>query len=172
MLNHLVFTVIAQDRPGLVERLADAIEQAGGNWVESSMARLGGEFAGIVSVEIQDDAIDNLHAHFDRLLTDGIAITLRSDVHKNQEPAGKAAHLDLVSQDHPGILRQITHVLTRHGVSIEQLETAVVAGSMSGERLFKATADLRLPDGMEPSVLSDALQATAADMMADLNLVE
>lgn len=172
MQSHLVFTVIAQDRPGLVERLAEAIAEAGGNWVESSMARLGGEFAGIVSVEIENEAIEHLHEHFDSLLKDGIAITLRSDVRQAEVPAGASAHLDLVSQDHSGILRQISHVLTEHGVSIEHLETEVAAGSMSGERLFKASADLRLPKGLAPAALSEALQATAADMMADVSLVE
>lgn len=172
MQSHLVFTVIAQDRPGLVERLADAIAEAGGNWVESSMARLGGEFAGIVSVEIENESIEHLHEHFDSLLKDGIAITLRSDVRPYAAPSGTSAHLDLVSQDHSGILRKISGVLTEHGVSIENLETEVVAGSMSGERLFKASADLHLPEGLKPSDLSEALQATAADMMADINLLE
>ncbi|WP_417688178.1 glycine cleavage system protein R [Roseibium sp.] len=172
MASHLVFTVIAQDRPGLVDRLATAIADAGGNWVESSMARLGGEFAGIVSIDIDEAAISSLHEKFDLLLQDGIAITLRSDANRPAAPSGKAAHLDLVSQDHPGILRQITRVLRERNVSIEHLETEVVAGSMSGESLFKASADLRLPDGLDPSALGDALHATAADMMADINLIE
>jgi glycine cleavage system regulatory protein len=172
VLSHLVFTVIAQDRPGLVERLAEAIAKSGGNWVDSSMARLGGEFAGIVSVEIEDSAIEALHRHFDALLTDGIAITLRSDVKTNIEPVGSPAHMDLVSQDHPGILHQISHVLAANGVSIENLETSVSAGSMSGERLFKASADLRLPPDLQPATLSDALQETAADMMADITLAD
>jgi len=170
--SHLVFTVIAQDRPGLVDRLAEAIAVSGGNWVESSMARLGGEFAGIVSVDIGPDSLGDLHERFDALLTDGIAITLRSDAARAEAPSGYAAHLDLVSQDHPGILRQITKVLNEHNVSIEHLETAVVQGSMSGEKLFKASADLRLPDGLGPGELGEALQETAADMMADINLID
>ncbi len=172
MAGHLVFTVIAQDRPGLVDRLAQAIAEAGGNWVESSMARLGGEFAGIVSVDIEPHGLDDLHRRFDALLADGIAITLRADVTREELPAGHAAHLDLVSQDHPGILRKVTKVLNDREVSIEHLETSVVPGSMSGESLFKASADLRLPVGLEPRDLSDALQETAADMMADINLID
>ncbi|SHL33529.1 glycine cleavage system protein R [Roseibium suaedae] len=172
MPSHLVLTVIAKDRPGLVERLAEAIADAGGNWVESSMARLGGEFAGIVSVDIDEEAIGNLHQKFDVLLKDGIAITLRSDKARPEPLKGAAAHLDLISQDHPGILRRITRVLREHGVSIEHLETEVVPGSMSGEMLFKASADLRLPEGLSPAALSEFVQETAADMMADVNLID
>ncbi|MTI43859.1 glycine cleavage system regulatory protein [Roseibium hamelinense] len=170
MQSQLVFTVIAEDRPGLVDRLADAISQAGGNWVESSMARLGGEFAGIVSVDIAPQNIQSLHDNFDPLLADGIAITLRSDLKQPEPKTGTKAQLDLLSQDHPGLLRQITQVLAAHNVSIEHLETSVGPGSMQGEAMFKATADLRLPDGLSPAQLSEALQETAGDLMADVSL--
>lgn len=172
MQSHLVFTVISKDRPGLVDRLADAIASAGGNWVESSMARLGGEFAGIVSVDIDTASLADLEARFAALEGEGFSISRRSGDRRAAEPEGKLAHIDLVSQDHPGILRKVTRVLADHQVSIELLETAVVPGSMSGEALFKATADLRLPVGLSQATLAEALQATAADMMADINLID
>lgn len=172
MQTHLVFTVIAKDRPGLVERMAEVIAGLGGNWIESSMARLGGEFAGIVRVSIAGDSAGELVNQLKALSEDGIDITLRSDKAGDDAPAGTSAHLELVSQDHPGILRDISSVLSDKGVSIENLETEVVSGSMQGEALFKASADLRLPAGLDPSDLSDALQETAGDLMADINLVD
>ncbi|GAB4523220.1 MAG: glycine cleavage system protein R [Roseibium sp.] len=172
MQTHLVFTVIAKDRPGLVERMADIVAGTGGNWIESSMARLGGEFAGIVRIAVDGIKADELVGRLQALSSDGIDITLRSDQAGAELPQGASAHLDLVSQDHPGILRDITHVLSEQGVSIEHLETEVVTGSMQGEALFKASADLRLPAGLEPAALSEALQETAADLMADVNLVD
>ena len=69
-------------------------------------------------------------------------------------------------------MRDITRVLSEKGVSIEHLETEVVSGSMQGEALFKASADLRLPGGLDPASLSDALQETAGDLMADINLID
>ncbi|MTI00029.1 glycine cleavage system protein R [Roseibium sp. RKSG952] len=172
MLNHLVFTVIAKDRPGLVERLAEAISEAGGNWVDSSMARLGGEFAGIVGVDISGQKVDALRASFDALASESIAITLRSDLKQVEPETGQKAQLDLLSRDHPGILLQMTSVLATHNVSIENLQTSVEPGSMDGGPMFKAEAELRLPAGLSPEALSDALQETAADLMADISLVE
>lgn len=172
MQNHLVFTVIAKDKPGVVETLADTIAAAGGNWIDSSMARLGGEFAGIVRVAVPEGASAALKSALTGLAKDGIDTTLRTEDEKAAEIAGTSAHLDVMSQDHPGILRDITHVLSEHGVSIEHLETAVVSGSMQGEALFKASADLRLPSGLSPAQLSEALQETAADLMADINLAD
>jgi glycine cleavage system regulatory protein len=115
-----------------------------------------------------DELVEKLQA----LSADGIDITLRSDQTGAELPEGASAHLDLVSQDHPGILRDITRVLSEKGVSIEHLETEVVSGSMQGEALFKASADLRLPGGLDPASLSDALQETAGDLMADINLID
>lgn len=172
MQTHLVFTVIATDRPGLVGRMADIIAAAGGNWIESSMARLGGEFAGIVRIAIEGMHADALVGELRALSADGIDITLRSDQAGAEQSGGASAHLDLVSQDHPGILRDITRVLSAQGVSIEHLETEVVSGSMQGEALFKASADLRLPAGLQPAALSEALQETAGDLMADVTLLD
>lgn len=170
--HHLVFTVIATDRPGLVKRLADAIAESGGNWVDSSMSRLGGEFAGIVSIEIPAGRLGDLHHHFDRLIADGIAITLRSEPQAAEEVAGISASLEVVCQDHPGILRDVTQVLTGLGISIETLETSVAAGSMQGERLFTARAELRLPEGVTAAAVSAALEETAGDLMADIKITD
>ncbi|MEM5581312.1 ACT domain-containing protein [Roseibium sp. AS2] len=172
MQTHLVFTVIATDRPGLVGRMADIIAAAGGNWIESSMARLGGEFAGIVRIAIEGMHADALVGELRALSADGIDITLRSDQAGAEQSGGSSARLDMVSQDHPGILRDITRVLSAQGVSIEHLETEVVSGSMQGEALFKASADLRLPAGLQPAALSEALQETAGDLMADVTLLD
>ncbi len=172
MNTNLVFTVIATDRPGLVEQVADTVAELGGNWIDSSMARLGGEFAGIVRIAIDNANAAALNEKLKSLSKDGIEITLRAAPGQEQPPQGASAHLELVSQDHPGILRDITRILSEHQVSIENLETSVTAGSMQGGAVFKASADLRLPGKLTPAELSDALQETAADLMADINLAE
>ena len=42
----LILTAIGDDRPGLVGELSAAISAHQGNWLESSMSRLAGKFAG------------------------------------------------------------------------------------------------------------------------------
>ncbi|MFN7167008.1 MAG: glycine cleavage system protein R [Pannonibacter sp.] len=171
MGRHMVLTAIAKDRPGLVDALADVISAAGGNWLESSMARLGGEFAGIVSFEVPDDRAATLESALAALSSEGIAVTLRTGMPDVDEP-GRIVRLDLVCQDQPGILRAVTRVIAAEGVSIETLETLVAPGSMSGEMLFRASADLRLPAGTNVTRLHDAIQAIAADLMADIDMNE
>ena len=53
MQGSLVMTVIGADRPGLVDSLAGIVEVHGGNWMESRMSRLGGQFAGILRVQVK-----------------------------------------------------------------------------------------------------------------------
>lgn len=48
----LVMTVIGHDRPGLVDLVAGLVAEHGGNWLESRMCRLGGEFAGILRIHV------------------------------------------------------------------------------------------------------------------------
>ncbi|TAG29046.1 MAG: hypothetical protein EAZ36_04850 [Verrucomicrobia bacterium] len=45
MTTHLVLTLIGRDRPGLVRTVASVVALHGGNWLESRLCRLGGEFA-------------------------------------------------------------------------------------------------------------------------------
>ena len=56
MPRSYVLTLIGPDSPGLVERLAEAVADAGGNWVESEMSRLAGQFAGILRVQLPGEA--------------------------------------------------------------------------------------------------------------------
>ena len=67
MLTTLVMTVIGADRPGLVQLVAACVADRGGNWLESRMCHLGGQFAGIISVEAPADRADDLKRALQRL---------------------------------------------------------------------------------------------------------
>jgi len=60
MNKSLVLTLIGPDRPGLVDALAEVVENNGGNWVESRMAHLAGKFAGVLRINIAADKVDRL----------------------------------------------------------------------------------------------------------------
>jgi glycine cleavage system regulatory protein len=69
-------------------------------------------------------------------------------------------------------VRDISHALASRGVSIEELATDCVSGSMSGESLVRATARLRVPAQLGTAQLRDALEALANDLMVDVTLDE
>ena len=59
-MDHLVITVFAPDKPGLVEQIALCIAEHGGNWLESRMSRLAGQFAGILRLSVPAESHDEL----------------------------------------------------------------------------------------------------------------
>ena len=78
--------------------------------------------------------------------------------------------LELVGQDRPGIVREISRVLATQGVNVEELATECVAAPTTGQMLFRASAQLRLPAGVTQDSLRTALEAVAADLMVDIDL--
>ena len=61
----LILTVISADKPGLVESLAQAINRHGGNWLDSRMARMAGQFAGILRVDVPAGAVEALRVELE-----------------------------------------------------------------------------------------------------------
>ena len=57
--THLILSVMAKDKAGIVQTLSDAIYSHQGNWLESSPSRLGGQFAGLVLINIPEESLDD-----------------------------------------------------------------------------------------------------------------
>ena len=167
----LVMTIISPDRTGLVESVARAVADHGGNWLESRMCRLGGEFAGILRVEIPADKKSALVAALQTLQTSGLQIVVRDDT-AAAAAAGRQTSLEIVGADRPGIVREITRALARAGVNVEEFSSEVASAPMSGENLFKAQARLQLPERCDLAALKKDLEKIAADLLVDVSLAE
>jgi len=171
MPTSLVLTIAGPDRPGLVNLIAERATAHGANWLESRMANLAGQFAGIVLLQVPEERIDTLVQSMEEFATQGLRVTtLRGS--SGNAGALRRLHLELVGQDRPGIVRDISGVLARHGVSIDELVTDVVSGSMSGENLFRAQAKLHVPAHLETRALRGVLEDLANDLMVDVTLDE
>jgi glycine cleavage system regulatory protein len=161
----LILTVVGPDRPGLVRSLAHAVAAHGGSWLESRMARLSGQFAGIVMVEIA--VPQSLVADLRGLESEGLQIVVHPGTIA-EPPAGERLAVEVVGNDRPGIVRDVARVLAAHGVNIEELNTGVVSGSFSGETLFRATAFVRAPDAAAVAAIRSGLEFLGNEMMVDI----
>ncbi|MFP6851519.1 MAG: ACT domain-containing protein [Pseudomonas sp.] len=168
-MDHLVLTVIAQDQPGLVERVAQCISAHGGNWLESRMSRMAGQFAGILRVDVPLTGHAGLLVALDALQAQGIRVQVAAG---GDAPLSvwQAIRLELVGNDRPGIVRDITRLLSAHGVNLESLNTEVVPAPMSGELLFQAQALLGVPQSLSLEQLQTHLETLADDLMVELKL--
>jgi len=170
MSTSIVLTVISDDHPGVVEALSNVIAGHGGNWTESSMMSLAGKFAGILLVQVPAEQVDEFISALDVLESQGMQIVAqRSDSELNTD-AAREYSIDLVGQDHPGIVHEITEVLVKHGVNVQELETTVQSASMSGESLFMAHASLFVPAEADLEKLQDELEDLANELMVDIEL--
>lgn len=168
----LVLTVLGNDRAGLVQALSAAIAEQGGNWDESHMAELAGKFAGIVMVTVPDAKRASLIAALEPLESKGLLdITVdTADDDQNSDADGHRFTLDLLGNDQPGIIHDISTALTTHGVSIEELRTETRSAPMAGGTLFEANAVLVSPAGVDLDQLTDALEDLANELMVDISL--
>ena len=60
MEQYLTLTVITDDRPGIVEKIAKVVLLNQGSWLESNMSRLAGKFAGVLLVKTSQNNQANL----------------------------------------------------------------------------------------------------------------
>lgn len=168
--SHLVLTVIGDDRPGLVGQLSAAISDHGGNWLESSLAHLGGKFAGIVKVGVDTGKIPALRAALDAL--PGLKVIAEDSGAAPAAPAGRRLTLSLVGHDRIGIVREVTQVLAQHGVNVEAFDTHTASAPMSAEILFHADAELTAAEGADIRALQSDLEKISNDLMVDIALGE
>ncbi len=166
----LVMTIIGRDRPGLVDLVAGLVAGHGGNWLESRMSRLGGHFAGILRIEVPAAQQAALVEALTALTAQGLSVICHADAPDATVGQQASARLELVGQDRPGIVSQISHALARHGVNVEELTTECCSAPMSGETLFKAQARLYVPASCHLAELRDELEKIAADLVVDVSL--
>ena len=169
MKTSVILTVVGSDRPGLTQALADAVLAAGGNWLESHLSRLGGKYVGSVLVELPEEGLAKLEETARAIDAVGLKVAV---VGADAEPqaAGTALQLDLVGQDRPGIVREVTTVLAGLGVNIEDFVTSRENSSMSGALLFRASARLMVPDGTHPDEVQNALERISGEIMVDFSM--
>lgn len=170
MLATLVMTVIGPDRPGLVRLISACVADHGGNWLESRMCRLGGQFAGILRVEVPQQRGDELRNALATLDGQGLHVILHADGAAAVAVNGTLANIDVVGQDRPGILRSVAGVLAQHGLNVEDLASERVSAPMGGGTLFQARAVVRVPGTASLGAVRADLEKIAADLMVDVRL--
>lgn len=171
-MNDLVLTLIGPDRPGLVEAVADTIAAGGGNWLESRMAHLAGQFAGILRVEVAPERAEALVAALRRLEARGLKVIVEAARGPQPQPGGRPIELELVGQDRPGIVKEISQLLAAKGVNVEDLKTDRSSAPMSGEPLFTAHARVVVPAHVPVAELRAALERLAQDLMVEMRVAE
>jgi len=168
--SFLVLTLIGNDQPGLVESLAQIVVSHHGNWLESNMSRMAGKFAGILRISVDEQHVDQLIAALD-VLSPRLKLVVERSAHAEPDHVPQQWRLSLVTNDRPGIIRDVSGVLAGQHVNVDDLQTECAPAPMSSDILFKASALLHIPAGLDIEALRAQLESLADDLIVDLILI-
>ncbi|WP_028294482.1 glycine cleavage system protein R [Oceanobacter kriegii] len=166
MTTSLVLTVIADDKPGIVEHISAVISAHNGNWTESRMASLAGKFAGIIHVKLEDEAYEPLIADLGALAGKGIEI--RAERGSNDEEGSHHLNLSLVGNDRAGIVSEVSGKMAKLGVNVLELTTYCFQAEMTGVTMFHADAELQVPDELDDDDVKEALEQLSDELMVEI----
>jgi glycine cleavage system regulatory protein len=168
----LVVTVSGPDRPGLVETLSEAVANHQGSWLESRMARLAGQFVGVLRVSVPEEQVDALARALQSLEPESLKISVaRTELEPSASDA-RELRLEILGSDRPGIVHDISQALADRDINVDELRTEIMSAPMSGELLFLANAELLIPAGLDLELLRKDLEALAHELMVDIDLDE
>jgi len=170
MKTSLVLTVIGPDRPGLVDALSSTIVAHGGGWLSSRMARLAGHFAGIVEVEVEVEAADDLQRALTDLAGAGLRVEVTPTAAEVEERLGQPLRIEIVGLDRPGIVKAIARTLAAHGANVASLESERRRAPMTGDPMFEAHVLAQVPTEVSVDTLRLALEALAGDLVVELTV--
>jgi glycine cleavage system regulatory protein len=168
----LVLTFVGDDRPGLVNAISERVADCGATWLESRSVRLAGKFAGVVLVSVPDENLVPLESALAKLAPAGLRVSIERGAAAEADRPARAVKLDVVGNERPGIVRDVTQALTRLGVNIEEFASGVGGEPFTGVKLFRATASLSVPEGLKLEDLRKALERLAGEIMVDLAVGE
>ena len=169
--NHLILTAVGPDRVGLVEKISQFIAGHGCNIEDSKMAVFCGEFAVIVLISGDGNKLVKIANDYREIEAEtGLTISLKTPAARKTEESFLPYKLTASCMDHPGIVYQISNVLSSMGVNIEAMETKTYAAPISGTPIFQLEADLAVPTRTNINQLRERFAEIQREENIDIDL--
>ena len=172
MSKFLVLTIIADDKPGIVETLSATIAAQNGNWLESRLTKLAGKFAGFVQVSIASDNIPALQSELAALSNQGISVLIQENDSDNVTQSEKHIKLTIIGLDRPGIVKELSSAFVSHQLNVVDMHSFTESAAMSAEELFKAEVDLAVQTGIDQDKFNEEIEAICNELDLDWTLTE
>jgi len=164
-MKSLVITLIGEDKPGIVDRVAKAVRNNQGNWLGSQFSHMAGQFAGFVEVTVATDHSQQLV--MDLKTISGLHIHA-VDTQSHNEQKHEVANFSIMGNDKPGIVNEITSVLQQFNVNILEFNSECVSAPNWGNLMFQAAFTVAIPESVELDDIQSALEDIANDLVVDI----
>lgn len=176
----VALSTIGQDKPGLVSALTQALTAVGGNIADSTMTRLGGQFAMILLLELPSESawLQLRQALLGLEETLGLTFTHKRlqeailPAHlKSHNPAEKPHRSYLVSvagRDKTGITFEVSRLLAGFSANITDLNAHSIAGEEG--TVYILVVEFDCPKTVPHTVLDAELQALGIRLSLEVRL--
>ena len=162
MDHSLVLTVMGPDRKGILAKISDIIDDHGGSWFESKVARFAGQFTGILKFDCPDERHDDLLAALE--LVDNIQVKVIRDYEEVPQRVTKRLAFNILGNHRPGIMKQVATAISKVGANIEELITERDSCPMAGHILFRAIGSVEVVEDFDETSIEDVLHSIGADL--------
>jgi len=165
------------DRAGIVHELSEQLETLHGNIEESRMTILGNDFAVILLASIPQDVKveelrDKLSAAFPGFIVSSRPTAPPNAVPSTQQPPVRIMRLAVEGPDQPGVVRALTELLYKYGVSIRDLDTDTSSAPFAGYKVFSLKGIIAIPTKADFNALDDAITAFEEQYGFDVELID
>ena len=169
--DHVILTAIGPDQVGLVEKISEFISRHGCNIEDSKMAVFCGEFAVIVLISGGRGSLSKITHDYHEIETEtGLSISIKTASPRKASEFFLPYKVTASCMDHPGIVYNITSVLSSLGVNIESMETKTYSAPVSGTPLFQLEADVAVPARTNINQLRERLEQLQREQNIDIEI--
>ena len=149
MSEYLVISAIGKDKPGIVNELSAIILKNQCSIDDSRMTVLGGEFALILLVSGNWNAINKLEEIIPALaLQSGMTIICKRTEPKTIKADRIPYLVEVISIDHPGIVASIAEFFSSRNINIEDMNTTSYAAAHTGTKMFSVNMTISIPSNL------------------------
>ena len=169
--THLILTSVGPDQIGLVEKISAFISRHDCNIEDSKMAVFCGEFALILLISGDGNSLVKIaNDHSQLEIATGLTITFKTPTDRQPGGAFLPYKLTASCMDHPGIVYQISGVLSSLGINIESMETDTYAAPVSGTPIFRLEAAIAVPAKTNIAELRERFAAIQREENIDIDI--
>jgi glycine cleavage system regulatory protein len=165
-MKPLIFTLVGQDKPGLISNLAKTVYGMGGNWLGSNFSHMAGHFAGFVQIDLPLDKHQTLITLL--LQHPDLKIHLLSGVVEEPNEPQQKVQIEITGNDKTGIVQELTQILNQFNLNIVKFDSYLETAPNWGGSLFKANALISIAADFDLEKLQGSLESIANDLMVDI----
>ncbi len=176
MKRYYALSAIGKDRPGIVAEVAGLIFECGGNLEDSSMTRLGEQFALLILLSGSGEEFQyRLSTGVKRLEWEKRLSIFLMPVEELEEGAKRkenfeAYELTTAGMDRMGIVYRVSRLLADQGINIADMHTRATPSPESGTPIFTMRILLEVPAGVSTRDLLEQLNRLGEELAIDIQL--